>query len=860
MRERLLQSLLVAFFALVLAGSATLMLREYTKVHTFVTMGDVWTFFQLGDEAPAIVGQVDRKDYLSSPYPVPGDSLLAINGRPASRHTYFDVFGPEVPEGHQVEFTFCHEGEVFRSTAVTRSIPDLLRIQVVTLYSLRGLTVLALILVGLWAFLRRPASSPVRVLALFCWTTASAIIITYTVLPNDYATFNPSLANLFWTVMGLLTLFAPVFWVKLHLVFPDEYPRYARRRLLWDILLFVPGVILIGWLGPAAPPNHLYYGLYTLILVATGFFFLIRNVRRSQDFLHRRQTWLVLMGSVPGLSLYALYPFVVAGAGALGLEWSTTATLYYTNAVALLMLLIPITFAYAFERYRLLEVQGRLKRGTRILLINAAVLALFVGVLYSTGELLIDNLEVDSRTSTLAVGIALALGFVPAQRRLRDLLEARFYPERRRLRELLRDFLHSSDTFTDQARFWGQLAEKLTSGLAAGDVYPILRGRQVVWQQDGSAAGSKGIGVEDTDALIEQLGSVDHPLLIDEILAAQRVQMNSRQLRWLEDHQAAILLPLKTRSGLLGFLLLGRKTTGEDYAPEELELLRTLSAQIALAVENIELLQDRLERQRLEEQLSVARQIQQGLLPRQLPQSAGLELAATIRFCLDVAGDYYDVMELPDGRTLLAVGDVAGKGVGAALLMANLQALLRAEKDRRMVLPEVMQKINTLIHENTSTEMFITLFVATYDPVSHEFCYVNAGHDYPILMRSDGAMQSLSEGGLILGVGPSIRYEQAVIRLEPEDVLLLYTDGAREARNAADEEFGEKRLEAALHQARMLPTHEVVRHLEQAVIEFTGREDFEDDFTLLVARVGQAAGVPEAARVVRAEPSRRRAR
>lgn len=837
MRGRIMQSLLVIFFAMVLAGSVTLMVREYTKVHTFVTMGDVWTFFQLGDEAPAIVGQVDRKDYLGPPYPVPGDSLMAINGLPASRHTYFEVFGPEVPEGQEVELTFCHAGQVFRSTAVTRSIPDLLRIQVVTLYSLRGVTVLALILVGLWAFLRRPASAPVRVLALFCWTTASAIIITYTVLPLDYATFNPEVANLFWAAMGLLTLFAPAFWVKLHLMFPDVYPAYARRRLLWDMLLFAPGITLIGLLGPAEPPTYLYYGIYTLVLVATGFFFLIRNVRRAQDFLHRRQTWLVLMGSVPGLSLYALYPFVVAATNAVGLEWSTTATLYYTNAVALLMLLIPITFAYAFERYRLLEVQGRLKRGTRVLLINAAVLALFVGILYATGELLLENLEVDSRTSTLAVGIALALGFVPAQRWLRDLLEARFYPERRRLRELLRDFLHAPDTVTDQTQFWHRLAEKLTDGLAAGDVYPILRGRRVAWDPSNDAQGAREIAVEDTDALIEQLGPVNHPLLVDEILAGRRVEMNARQLRWLADHQAAILLPLNTRSGLIGFLLLGRKTTGEDYAPEELELLRNLSAQIALAVENLELLQDRLERQRLEEQLSVARQIQRGLLPRRLPQSEGFELAATIRFCLDVAGDYYDVMELPDGRMLLAVGDVAGKGVGAALLMANLQALLRAEKDRDMALPEVMQKINTLIHENTSTEMFITLFVATYDPATREFCYVNAGHDYPILVRAGGQTQALSEGGLILGLGPAVRYRQAVVRFEPGDLLLLYTDGASEARNAADEEFGEERLEAAVRDARVLPTEDVVRRVEEAVIEFTGREQFEDDFTLLVARV-----------------------
>ena len=157
-------------------------------------------------------------------------------------------------------------------------------------------------------------------------------------------------------------------------------------------------------------------------------------------------------------------------------------------------------------------------------------------------------------------------------------------------------------------------------------------------------------------------------------IASERVTVDEEIRRCFEKNKVAVILPLVTQSGPTGFLFLGHKLNEEDYTAEELDLLRSLAAQIALAAENLELLDERLEKQKLEEQLGVARQIQEGLLPRKMPETPGLVLAAKIRFCLNVAGDYYDVIPLEDGRTLLAIGDVAGKGVGAALLMSNLQA------------------------------------------------------------------------------------------------------------------------------------------------------------------------------------------
>jgi sigma-B regulation protein RsbU (phosphoserine phosphatase) len=256
-----------------------------------------------------------------------------------------------------------------------------------------------------------------------------------------------------------------------------------------------------------------------------------------------------------------------------------------------------------------------------------------------------------------------------------------------------------------------------------------------------------------------------------------------------------------------------------------------------VAAENMRLLEENVGKRRLDEQLQMARRIQHGFLPRQIPQTTGLEVAASTRFCLEVAGDYYDIIPLPGGETVLAVGDVSGKGAGAAMLMANLQASLRTAVGVGATLPEVMGRINELIVGNTPPEDYISFFVAVFDPVHRRLTYVNAGHNPPLLRGASGRIEPLDVGGLILGFMNEVRYEQATVALAPGDLLLLYTDGVSEAMNSAEEEFGENRLRSFLGRYDGQVPAEALALLEREVLKFHGRADLEDDFTLLLARV-----------------------
>ena len=239
--------------------------------------------------------------------------------------------------------------------------------------------------------------------------------------------------------------------------------------------------------------------------------------------------------------------------------------------------------------------------------------------------------------------------------------------------------------------------------------------------------------------------------------------------------------------------------------------------------------------QQQEEELKRAREIQQMLLPSTLPQLAGVQIAGAWQPAREVGGDYFDVIQLDKNRLGICVGDVAGKGITAALLMANLQASFRAFATSEASPQVVCTKLNKFLCANIASGKFVTFFYAVLDADARTLTYENAGHSPGLLLRSDGTTETLPGGGAVLGALPDWTYQDYTVQLRPGDQLLLSTDGITEAENTKLEEFGEDRLlEAA--RARHGSALEVQRAIMQQVTAFWGG-NFRDDATLLVLRI-----------------------
>jgi sigma-B regulation protein RsbU (phosphoserine phosphatase) len=241
--------------------------------------------------------------------------------------------------------------------------------------------------------------------------------------------------------------------------------------------------------------------------------------------------------------------------------------------------------------------------------------------------------------------------------------------------------------------------------------------------------------------------------------------------------------------------------------------------------------------QEQEREIAEAKAIQERLLPREIPQVAGYEIASSWQSAEAVGGDYFDVLKLGEDTLGLCIADVAGKGIPAALLMSNLQAAVRGLSSPTLEPDLLCNNLNSLVWRNTHTDRFITLFYAQLDLATRRLRYVNAGHNAPVVMHAGGSHERLQEGGGVLGVFEEQSYAMGTVQLAPNDRLVLFTDGVTEASNFQGEEFGDQRLLSLLEEHRVSPAAELREKIAAAISEFSGGH-LTDDATLLVLSVG----------------------
>jgi phosphoserine phosphatase RsbU/P len=300
-----------------------------------------------------------------------------------------------------------------------------------------------------------------------------------------------------------------------------------------------------------------------------------------------------------------------------------------------------------------------------------------------------------------------------------------------------------------------------------------------------------------------------------------------------------------TRSELATPLRVGGRAVGvfnlesdmvDAYHDGHLEMVAAFAAQAAIAIERAQLLRDLVERRRLEKELAIAREIQLSFLPTRAPQVAGFELAGATQPHDEVGGDYYDFIPVTETRLGLAIADVAGKGIPAALIMAGFRMSLLAEVRNEFAIRAVMRKVNSLLHESTERDKFVTAFYGVLDYRNSVLSFSNAGHNPPILRHRDGSLEYLVDGGLALGIMPDSRYEERPIALRPGDLLVLYTDGVSEAESPEGEQFGTARIEAVMARLAEQGAQAVLDGLLEEVKAFTAERGQNDDLTLLVVK------------------------
>ena len=348
---------------------------------------------------------------------------------------------------------------------------------------------------------------------------------------------------------------------------------------------------------------------------------------------------------------------------------------------------------------------------------------------------------------------------------------------------------------------------------------------------------SVAVEIPDSDPLLAYLQSAPGPVDVN------RLELDSPAVKAMRDAGVALIVPLVSQGELIGTLNLGPRLSEQDYSTDDRRLLTTLAAQAAPAIRVAQLVREQAaeaaERERIAQELRVATLIQQQFLPRELPHLPEWQIAAFYGPARAVGGDFYDFVEMPDGRIGIAVGDVTDKGVPAALVMARTHSVLRAEASRLTSPAEILSRANDLLVPEMPARMFVTCLFAVLDPPTGKIVIANAGHNLPFV-RTGTDVGELRATGMPLGLLPGIRYEEIEGVIEPGSNILLYSDGLVEAHDDARQMYGFDRLRAEL--VGDDAGSELLDRLLETLRAFTGPDhEQEDDITLVTLR--RSAGV-----------------
>lgn len=328
--------------------------------------------------------------------------------------------------------------------------------------------------------------------------------------------------------------------------------------------------------------------------------------------------------------------------------------------------------------------------------------------------------------------------------------------------------------------------------------------------------------------------------------ADKTLTYNDKENAALFGRKNLIAVPMRGREEILGVLVVadkvGRSGVTLDFTDGDRILLEAFANQAGVAIENAYLYQEALEARRLQAEMEEAEKIQQTLIPDTLPEIPGYEATGLYQPRGDVGGDYYDCIPESNNMWGLAIADVSGKGMQAALLMATLRAGLRSEATRKTDLPSMALTLNSLLNASGDFGKYATFFYAQLHAGTDQVTSINAGHNDPMIIRSDGSCEWLKKGGVMLGIFPDDMitnmppFEQETTRLASGDIILFYTDGVTETTNIKDEFYGETRLQATATRLRNESTDAICRAIYNEVIEFQGEAEQYDDLTLMVLK------------------------
>jgi sigma-B regulation protein RsbU (phosphoserine phosphatase) len=652
-------------------------------------------------------------------------------------------------------------------------------------------------------------------------------------------------------VIGCLWLvgfsFAPIVINYFIWNFPTTF-KFAEKNWVKKSVLIIPWIIFLIFTASAYLSfNHILndFLFYTLIRIYQFFIIfaqlsawvaLFIQYKRIKVIEKRKPIFLMLIAVAFGFAI-TIYVSQIAPALADSLYNSPE---YFTPII--LVALVPLIFAYSIFKYHLMDVSIVVKNTIIYGTATVTVAAIYFFVIYVAGQSISSFLGVENQGIVAGIFfIVFALVFQSSKNKFQDFLTKKFYPEQFAHQQVLID-----------------LSNELSIVVGLDNILLLMKKTFV----DALKIKTFGILVRDKEgnlSLVDSVGMNNEKCLITESRIAQFLKDKYLITKYPSIEQADFkivfpddkaerlisqgvytIIPMMVKQKIVGLLLFGLKHSGSHFAGKDLELLWAAANQAAISIENARLYKSEVEKQKIERDLDLARKIQQGLLPQCIPDMNGLDICGEMIPAMQVGGDYYDLIQISDSKLFVVVGDVSGKGLSASLYMTKLQTMIKLSCSDNKSPKEILIDINRRIYEEMDRSSFVTISLALFDLEKQKLTFCRAGH-MPVLMASNGTVQSYRTQGLGVGIERGIVFEKSLVeeevKLSPGQIYAFFTDGVTEAMNEKNELFGDENLNSILKNKSKARSSDIVNEIWTSVKTFRGEAEVNDDMTLVVVKV-----------------------
>ena len=703
---------------------------------------------------------------------------------------------------------------------------------------------LAIYLLGVIVYVLKPNIKTSWVFFLLCLPLGTYLVTSLEIQSTYYLVYFHYLC---------IPLFAAA-WFHLGSVFPEKKRILVRFSWL-EYLIYIPAFILIiAWEVymlnfprflesnslSASIFSYKFLGttarLFWLFCMACMLIFVFHATFKAPSILSRKRAKMMLFGLTIAFLPSTLIT-VIATFMRINFPW---------NFLVFFVIFFPASIAYSIVRHNLFDADTIIQRTVGYFVVTAIVIGAYALVSVGFNVLLGQYELAHSRAFPILFTLGVILVFNPLRDRVQSLVDRIFFRKEYDYGAIVDKVSGAMTTLLELPLIAKRLVQTFMEDMFVSTSSVMLLAAEGNQYQVYLADGEKKEEVENKsferdDPLIEIIEGEKRELTKYDVLEDPKYSaVSEKSSASFEALQANLMVPLVYQDQVIGSLNLGEKKSGKPFNREDIDLLRTIANQGAVAIENARLFQENLEKQRMEEELNIARDLQMSMLPATTPQIKGFDIAAYSVAAREVGGDFYDFIDMGEDRAGLVIADVTGKSVSGALVMSASRSVFRMLSEVELSVSESMMRANRRLKKDVKTGMFVALLFAVLNSEDKTLTLCSAGQTQPIHMSSKTAETILVEtqgDTFPLGILDDANYEETLLQLAPGDKVVFYTDGIVEAMNEQEEMFGFEKLQEVIKNSTADGANGLLQDIISSIRDFTGDAPQHDDITVIVVGV-----------------------